>query len=1142
MKKQPNQWRLGKPLLNYDLKMKLTTLFLITTLFGLQANNSNGQNTKVTLDLENTTVREIIDKIESSTELRFIYKIKDVNLERKMSLKVESEQIETVLNAMFQNTITVYRIRGKHIVLRQGYEEKSLLKNVPKENSIYKPQDQIITGTVLDGNGTPLPGASVVEKGTTNGVQTDFDGNFSLDISDENAILVISYIGFATKEILVDGQTNLAITLNESTAGLDEVVVVGFGVQKKVNLTGAISTVTFDEELSNRPLTNASQALGGTASGIWVSQNSGQPGNDAAQIRVRGWGTLNNSDPLILIDGIEGTFNQLNPNDIDNISVLKDAASAAIYGSKASNGVVLITTKAGTLNEKMVININSYVGLQSLGERYDMVNNSAESMELTNLALSNDGVGAVYPQSTIQAFRSGNDPFIYPNTDWFKTLFRTAEIQEHNLSIRGGNEKTSSYLSFNYLDQEGIIPNTQSQRYGLRVNVESKINNWLKVSAKVNYINRNSEEPYSDVNRGSLGRVYIMLEGATPFIAPFTSDGRFGSVQAFDEDGVLLYDNRNALIDAANGSTSTVENTLNAAASVDIKFTDFLSFSTTLSTNRTWNLQDRWNESLFGYTSTGIETITKNYNREGLEVSRNQITSGQDIMFATLNFQKSYADKHNISALAGMQFESTKIRNVFARRTNPPKEGLTQVDAGTEGIQGSGNFVGFNMLSYFGRINYSFLDKYLVEANIRTDGSSRFKEGNRWGVFPGFSAGWRLSQEKFIQDLNVFTNLKLRASWGQLGNQNLNTFWPYLTVINQNNDLSYNFNGGFAPGAANTTLVDEDITWETSTTFDVGLDIGLLNGKVTIEADYFKKTTEDILVQLPIPQLLGGVTPPFENVGEMVNEGFDLVVNYDNGKFDRSELGFQTGFNITYIDNEVTKFRGGNSPDQLYLIREGQPYRSLYAFKVEGIYQTDQEGLNHMPNNSFKPVAGNLRYVDVNGDGQLNFEDKQVIGNTIPELTFGISQTFKYKGVDLNFLFQGLLGADIYNQNNFTKVAFENRILQSRWKDAWSPDNTNSNLPQLRLDNNWDNQQSSFWVQKLDYIKLKNLQLGYSFPESIIKKIGLNKLYLYANAQNVFAITPKDYDGFDPETDTFNNGAGVYPIPRIISIGLNINF
>ena len=392
-----------------------------------------------------------------------------------------------------------------------------------------------------------------------------------------------------------------------------------------------------------------------------------------------------------------------------------------------------------------------------------------------------------------------------------------------------------------------------------------------------------------------------------------------------------------------------------------------------------------------------------------------------------------------------------------------------------------------------------------------------------------------------LKNLNLFTNLKLRASWGQLGNQSITGYWPFLTVINQNNSLSYSNGGTFAPGAAVTSLIDNNISWETTATLDFGLDIGLFNSKVNIVVDYFRKNTSNIIVQLPIPLILGEIQAPYENVGEMLNTGFELDLNYDNQVKDRNKIGYNINLNMTYINNNVTKFNG-NSPDQLYLIREGYSYKSLYGYKAIGIYQTDQEALDHMHANSFKPKAGNLKFEDVNNDGKLGYEDKQGLGNTIPKFTFGITPSFKYKGFDLSLLFQGIVGVHAYTQNNFTHLAWENRDISTKWRNAWTPQNTNTNVPSLRYDNTWDNSENSYWIHDLSFIKLKNIQLGYTCPSSIVSKLGVQKIYIYANAQNVFSIVNKDYEGYDPERNTFDSGNNLYPIPRIISFGVNLNF
>lgn len=995
---------------------------------------------------------------------------------------------------------------------------------------------QTIQGTVTDENGTPLSGVSVQIKGTNLGAITDASGKFQLEAAG-NAVLEISFVGYEPQEVTVGNRTNISIKLKVAVAGLSEVVVVGYGTQKKINLTGAISTIKFDETMENRPITNASQALSGEAPGLWISQNSGAPGSDGAQIRVRGWGTLNNSDPLVLIDGTEGSINEVNPNDIESMTVLKDAASSAIYGSKAANGVILITLKSGKYNGKPQVRLSTYVGRQSLGRRYNIVDNSVEYMNLWNEALTNQGGSKLFPDDVIDGFKSNHDPYTHPNTNFFDEVFRRAPISEHNLSVNGGSEKTKFYMSLDYLDQTGIILNTNSNRYGLTLNMDSKVNKWLTIGGRLNGIRKFTDQP------SDFGRIlYIFANGAYPFTAPYTKDGRFGSVEALNSSGNPIVGNRNPLIETANGKNRSENTFLKMNAFADIKFTSFLTLKTSLTSQYNNNLSDLYNKLIYGYSDAGVPAINLDYPTQ-LRARRTTVQSTFNVFYSTLNFNKTFGTIHSISALVGMQAENTVIKNSLSQKSDPPKEGLTQVDAGTSGILAGGNLNLLRGTSYFGRINYALKDKYLFEADFRADGSSRFNKNTRWGYFPAFSAGWRLSEEEFIRSLNIFSNLKLRGSWGKLGNQNINAYWPYLTTISQTDPLGYNFGGTFAPGAAVTALVDRNISWETSVTTDIGLEMGFLNNRISVEADYFKKTTTGIIVQLPIPLVLGGVSAPFENVGEMVNNGFEFNVNYSAPSGNRNQVGYNVGANLTYIDNKVTKFRGGKSPDQLYLIREGFPYRVLYGYKAIGIFQSDAEAQKYMPANGYQPKAGDLKYEDVNGDGKMGFEDKMPLGNTIPKYTFGFTGNATYKGFDLSILLQGIAGANVYTENAWTEpFGISGGTVTKRWENAWRPDNVKTDVPRITISDTWRNQQSSFWVKNIAFLKLKNVQLGYTFPKSMMSHLGVQKLYLYANAQNLGAIVNKSYEGFDPERNTFDAGENFYPIPIIISIGANVNF
>ena len=482
---------------------------------------------------------------------------------------------------------------------------------------------------------------------------------------------------------------------------------------------------------------------------------------------------------------------------------------------------------------------------------------------------------------------------------------------------------------------------------------------------------------------------------------------------------------------------------------------------------------------------------------------------------------------------------------MLSQRSGPPKEGLHEVDAGTFNAIANGNTTKWRMQSYFGRLNYNFNEKYLFEANLRTDGSSRFSDGNRWGIFPAFSLGWRLSEEPFLKDVQAIQNLKLRASWGRLGNQNINGIagdYPYIQAITQDYGTSYNLGGALVPGAAITNLVDRSISWETTESTDIGLDFTLFDGNLSVESDYFTKKTSDILVRLPISQILGGVGAPVENVGEMMNKGFEVALNYQSDPSEHG-LNYRIGTNLTYITNQVTKFRGGQSPDQLYLIREGYSYQSLYGFKSIGVFQSNTEALSYMSNNGYKPTAGDLKYEDVNGDGQLNYLDKQSLGNTIPKFTFGLNIGLSYKNWSLDVVTSGAAGVNAFTKSAWTQpLGISGGVVTERWKNAWTPENQSNTLPQIKINDTWNRYDSSFWVSNLSYFKIKNIQLSYSLPESMMSKLKMGSASVYANFQNLPAFVFGDYEGFDPERNTFDSGGGLYPTPFISSLGINLQF
>lgn len=1104
--------------------MKLTIILLITTFMQVSASI---YAQKITLVEKNATLENVLREISEQCNYDFVFSPKMLKEANPVNVKLTNAVLAEALEKSFANQPLTYTIANNAVVVKR----RTFINDVGIQENI--------SGLIVDSEGLPLPGVSIKIRDAATATVSDNKGAYSIPVKDGDKILVFSYIGFATQEVSIEDRKVINVTLVAEASSLNEVVVVGYGTQKKVNLTGSVSTVNFDKEMDSRPITNASQALSGKVPGLWVSQTSGKPGSDGAQLRVRGWGTLNDANPMVLIDGVEGSISQVNPKDIERMTVLKDAASAAIYGSKAANGVILITTKSGRYNQKARINLSSYAGYQSLARKFDIIDNSVEYMELWNQALANKGSSPIFPESVIDDFRNNSDPYLYPNTNFFEEVYRSALISEHNLSVSGGSDNTKYFVSINGLQQNGIMKETNSTRYGLNFSIESKVKDWLNIGGRMNSMQKKSKEPYN------LSRVaYVFANGAYPFTAPYNKDGTFGAVQAFNSNGEMIVGNRNPLIDVYDGLTSDEQSFTKMNAFIDIIVNDYFTLKSNFATQHRTTLIDKYNQAFTGFTSTGEEAPNLDYGAVStLEASRDNESSLMYSWFNTLNFNKEFNEKHDVSAVAGFQIESTKAKTALARRAEPPLEGLTQVSAGTSGSVAEGNMEALRMMSYFGRANYAFSGKYLFEVNARADASSRFSQDQRWGLFPGLSVGWRMSEERFMKSQNIFSALKFRGSWGKLGNQNIAGYWPYLTTISQNFGTSYNYNGALAPGAAVTTLVDESITWETTTSMDIGVDAGFLNNNLLLEVNYFNKETDDIIVRLPIPLTLGGMGAPYENVGKMTNKGIELNINYSNPSTDRQSFSYSLGANFTYVTNEVTKFRGGDSPDQLYLIREGYSYRTLYAFDTEGIYQTDQEASEHMHANGYIPKAGDLKYKDLNGDGKLDFNDMTEIGNTIPKYNFGANLNFSYKGFDLGILMQGVAGVNVDTRSAWTQpFGVSGAVVTKRWRNAWTPENTQTDMPILKINDTWNRQNSAFWITDLSFIKVKNIQLGYTFSESFINKIGMNSLYTYINAQNVFTFVNKDYEGFDPERSTFDSGYTTYPLSRVLSFGVNVSF
>ncbi|MDR1406680.1 MAG: TonB-dependent receptor [Tannerella sp.] len=1020
-----------------------------------------------------------------------------------------------------------------------------------------------VTGKVTETGGIPVIGGTVMVQGSSTGVVTDVDGNYSIS-TPRNETLEFRYIGLETQLIPVNGRTVINVELTSATVDMEEVVVVGYGTQKKVNLTGAVTTVKYDQELENRPITDVSQVLQGKVPGVWATQFSGNPGEDGATIRIRGYGSLGTAsdsrdpNPLVLIDGIEGRMSEVDPNSIESLTVLKDAASAAIYGSRAANGVILIETKKGEVG-RIRMTYNGYAGVQQLSHSPEFITNSADFMSLWNEARANTGTSQLFPDDVISAFRSGTDPYKYPNTDFVKEIFRNSFITSHNVAVNVGSQSSSTNVSLSYLNNDGIMLNTSSQRYSLNINNETKIKNWLRVGARARLQRRENLAPgYAPASSisasgSAINRALYLTAFGYPFATPFLQDGKtFGATQALylsgDLAGQPVVDTRNPFPDLYNGEAVTLNNFFRGNVYASVDFASWLHLTINYSGQYTNNTLDVYNTPNYCYTGLDGSGYTKSLDYiTNVTNSRRVNDEWYSTFFANLNFDRTFNKIHEISGVLGYQQEGLDKRYLLARRMNPPKSSLHQVSAGTDNIEGEGNRYQWRMLSYFGRVNYALMSKYLFEVNLRADASSRFNPEKRWGYFPSFSAAWRLGEESFIKNLGIFDNLKLRASVGQLGNQNTGSrnnldYFPYLTVISQNYETSYNYGNSLAAGAAVTALSEYNLTWETTTTSDVGIDIGLMNNRLSIEADYFHKKTSDILVSLPLPLAMGGLTPPTENIGEVINKGLEFNATWQD-RNRASGFSYRLSGNITYVDNKVTKFQGGKSPDQTFLIREGYSFQSLYGYVWDGIYQSDAEALEDMKDNSIKPKAGDLKYVDVNKDHKIDNNDMQVLGNTIPKFNYGLNGNLTYKDFDLNFSFTGSAGYTSYFNNYWSQpLNTSGGSITKRWENRWTPENPSTTLPRIVINYTWSGYASSFWAADMWWVKLKNLQLGYSVPKNVVNKMKLQRLYVYVNGSELYCWVAKDYEGFDPERDGSGSGSYHYPVPRSFTAGLNITF
>lgn len=1169
------------------MRISLIQIFLFSTLVGSSlAREGKAQEilrTRVTLEEKNVSLDELLSKLEATYNVGFVYSPYLIRSDRKVSISANGSALMETLAQVLTPLGLTFKIAGEAIVIKNASVALRFT----------------VTGTVTDQKTRePLPGVSVKVKGSTHGTVTNVQGKFSIELSEPRSVLVFSFVGFEDQEKEVDHALVLNIAMKEKSNSLDEVVVVGYGTQKKVNVIGSVATIN-SKVLENRSVSTLSSSLSGLAAGVYVHTTTGKPGADGASILIRGAGTISTTSPLVVVDGIVGSMDAVNPNDVENISILKDAATAAIYGSAASNGVILITTKKGNKGKTNI----SYTGLSSIARPNDVpefVTDYARHMRLVNEGYTNINQAAVYTDATIDQWENAklnpndlNDIGIpnyvaYPNTDWAKVVFdQNKLLQNHNLTLNGGTESTQYLLSAGYLNNPGTMPNTGADKYRLRVNLQSKVAKFLTLGTQT----------FGDIQKMSvadMNTVYSYLLATVPGVYP-QYDGRYGFPAAKEES--VTANNPLASLYSIGGKNrvSRVNTTLfaNLAIARGLTFETKVHYDNSFTENNNYTVpQERWNfaTGIIGQSAASSSQLTTQYS---LDKSYNVIIDN------VLRYNGSVGKMHDIGAILGYNQQYSNQYNFNASKKGLLDPSLTTLNAGTILNSIGGTEVDRALRSYFGRVNYTYKQKYLAEAVMRYDGSSRFGPNYRWGFFPAFSAGWRVSDEPFMSGLKgTVDDLKLRASWGKTGNNSLGDY-DYQANYNTAN---YSFNGAVLSGLAQTKSGNPDLHWETTTTSNIGLSGTTFKGAMNFDVDVYRGFTYGILFVPTTPLTVGTVTGATKNIAEVTKKGIEVTLGY-NGRLNK--LRYSISGNFAWNTNKVDTYKGrlqegytvdasGNpvytsnlgtvSTGTTNRILEGHTINEYYLYPVykgSGTYsnadgtvdvnggpkdgmirtQEDMDWLQKMvaAGHSFQPADGiannkiwygDLIYADSNGDGIYgNIYDQQFTGKTAtPNINYGLNLNAAYKGFDLSMIWSGSAGMSYYWSTTYLNqsiVGLGKAVPKMIADDHYyynatnpnDPANTiNAHYPRLKSTDAQNGRASNYYLYKASYIKLRNLQVGYSIPTRLTQRLSMSNVRIYVGGENLLTIS--DFPGQDPEI-----GPGVvYPTMRQYSLGLNVIF
>lgn len=998
-----------------------------------------------------------------------------------------------------------------------------LLLNIMVFAEKQQPGKISIIGTIKDSNGEPIIGATVAEKNTTNGSISDVYGLFEILVA-PSSVLQFSFIGYKTNEVSVTESVSLNIVLEEVSELVTEVVVVGYGVQKKANLTGSVASVSFND-VSSMPVANTTNMLQGRLSGVVLTNSGAQAGSDSPEIRIRGIGTMSdNNDPMVMIDGVEASVSQISQipaADIDNVSVLKDAASASIYGVRAANGVILITTKRGVESKPTITYSGSYA-IQEATVLPDYV--GAYDWAL----MYNDAKGTdFYTAEMLETIKSGSDPDHFANTDWVNELFRTAPMQQHHLSVNGGSKDVHYMISTSYFKQDGILKQTGYERFNFRSNVDARLG-IVKIGLNLSGSKEEVMAPVANITGDGLMRCLTWY--TRPTVPVKYSNGHWGCV-----DGTSISQSvfKNPVQALYQGKKDNDTYRFDGNSFAEMEIVNGLKFRTSIAFK--FHMND---------VSAFTPSQTQSYDSEGNQLSSSGTNSLNDYHYLStaytneniLTYVRSI-NRHELSVLLGHSVQESRYDITQAYKENFATDNLYELDAATSNDNASGNAEEYSLQSFFGRLNYNFGGRYLFEFNFRYDGSSRMPESDRYAAFPSLSGAWIVSNESFMKNIKYLTFLKVRASWGMLGNQEIGNYAYSPTIAS---DYNYYFDNAKVIGMAEDIVANDKIKWETTKITDLGFDASFCDGRISTTFDWFNKSTSDILLRLSMPYTyLGSLNAPYQNAGEVENKGWELSANYSDNKGDFS---WQAGFSLSAVRNKIVDNKGIDTYGWNTVNREGNPIGAFYGLRSIGLYRSESD-LNRTNSEGevisqfgAAPSFGDIMYEDTDDSGNVTDDDRVIIGNPFPKMSYSFNLGATWLNFDISTFWQGVTGIYRYNWEQTTISNGGN--MTSRWLDRWSETNTDASMP--RLGNSYNEKYSSFWLNKSDYLRLKSLEFGYTFKESQLKGSGIKNIRLYIAGTNLLTFT--SLEDYDPEKSSGDTRNDVHPNTKTYSLGVNVIF